>query len=990
MSMNVGRARKWALLSACAVMTMTGAATTALAQESEVEELIVTGSRIRQNPLDARTPVMNLSEADIERSGRTSVADFLQTLAITGSAINAANNTSGNLGFPPDGGGIGAGQAEVDLRNLTSKRTLVLVDGRRWISGTSASGISVAVDLNSIPLGAIDRIEVLQDGASAIYGSDAIAGVVNIITRTDYEGLQASAYLGAFDQGDGEVQEYEISFGSSAERARVFLDFSYTKSEEVLAAKRAISQFPISGFAGCTSSCSSGTPQARVFFFPAGGATADITLNDGVVNDGGANIPAFDPLNPGTLDFHDFTTADRFNFQPFNFLKTPNTRINIFAKAEYDITDSIMLKMTAAYNNRRSANQAAPEPLFIGPDAGNGNLMDTIGVDVTNPFNPFGVTLDGFAGGNFVFAGRRPLEAGTRLFKQNVDTWTMMTSLEGETEFAGRSVFWDLGVSWSQAQANQRKFGAFNSLKLKQALGPLAACVVTDGDGDGIDDVTGCTPFNFFGGQGANGEGSITQDMLDFVGFIQKDESQQQMFVVTANASGEFFDLPAGPVGYAFGYEHRKQEGFFTPDAIVTAGNTAGVPSFPTAGQFTVDELYAELNVPLVADVSFAKLINLTAAIRYSDYSLFSSASVIKIGGDWRVNEDFLIRGNFSEGFRAPGIGELFNTGSRFDSTLPDPCSDMLGLSGGPPASATTVANCIALGVPANGSYTQFNAQIGVNTGGNIDLTPETSDSFTVGFVYDPAWAAEIAGIESLTFEANYYDISIDNAIQAPVALDQLTACVATLDPSLCGGINRTPTGVINAFENQLDNIGSIDTAGFDWTVTLTTEDFDFGRFRLSWNNTLVDSFTETLQTATALLSFKRVGTELGSPERGFTKYKSTLVVDWFMGDWSASYVGRYLSGLDEACPGGVIAADPTLCTNAANAFHRIPSVIYSDVQLTWSPSRWDHQASLTVGINNVFNADIPVCFTCDLNSFDGTLNPIPRPFGYLRLSIRM
>jgi iron complex outermembrane receptor protein len=968
---------------------MTGA-TTAVAQQADVEEIIVTGSRIRQNPLESRTPVMNLSEADIERSGRTSVADYLGQLAITGSAINAANNTSGNLGFPPDGGGIGAGQAEVDLRNLTSKRTLVLVDGRRWISGTSASGVSVAVDLNSIPVGAIERIEVLQDGASPIYGSDAIAGVVNIITKREYDGLQASAYFGAFDEGDGEVQEYELSFGASGERSRLFLDVSYTKSEEVLAADRAISEFPISGFPGCTSSCSSGTPQARVFFFPPGGATADITLNDGVVNDGGLNIPAFDPLIPGTLDFHDFTTSDRFNFQPFNFLKTPNTRINIFAKGEYDVTDDITFNVTASYNNRRSANQAAPEPLFIGPDAGNGNLMDTIGVDITNPFNPFGVTLDGFAGGNFVFAGRRPIEAGPRLFKQNVDTWTVMGSLTGEANFGGKAVYWDFGVSWAQAQANQRKFGAFNSLKLKQALGPLADCVEVDGDGDGIDDVTGCTPFNFFGGQGANDEGSITPEMLNFVGFIQKDESQQQMFVVTANVTGDIFDLPAGSVGYAFGYEHRKQEGFFTPDAIVTAGNTAGVPSFPTAGQFNVDEFYGELNIPLIADAPFAERLELNAAIRVSDYNLFGSDSVFKIGGNWRVTEDLLIRGNYSEGFRAPGIGELFNTGSRFDSTLPDPCSDMLGLSGGPVADATTIANCTTLGVPADGSYVQFNAQIGVNTGGSLDLTPESSDSFTIGIVYDPSWAADIAGLESLTIEANYYDISVNNAIQAPVALDQLTACIATLEAALCDGINRTPTGVINAFENQLGNIGGIDTSGFDWTVTIVTEDSGLGQFRLTWDNTLLDKYTETLQTPTTVLTFQREGTELGSPERGFNKYKSTLVLDWFMGDFSASFVGRYLSGLDESCPSGVIAADPTLCTDAATAFHRIPSVIYSDIQISWSPSRWDNNVTLTLGVNNVFDADIPVCFTCDLNSFDGTLNPIPGQFGYARLSFRM
>ncbi|MCH8863457.1 MAG: TonB-dependent receptor, partial [Proteobacteria bacterium] len=798
MKANNWRARRWMLLSACAAFTLTVQAPASAqdADDEALEEIIVTGSRIRQNPLEARNPVMSLSEVDIERSGRTSVADFLGQLAITGSAINAANNTSGNLGFPPDGGGIGAGQAEVDLRNLTSKRTLVLVDGRRWISGTSASGVSVAVDLNSIPLGAIERIEVQMDGASPIYGSDAIAGVVNIITKTNYDGLDASAYIGSFDAGDGETQEYEISFGVSNDRARMFLDVSYTKVEEVLAADRAISQFPVSGLGNCNSGCSSGTPQARIFFITAAGVTADITLNDGVLNDGGANIPAFDPADPGTLDFHDFTSADRFNFQPFNFLSTPNTRVNIFAKAEYDLTDDITLKTTASYNNRRSANQAAPEPLFIGPSAGNGNLMDTISIDVTNPFNPFGVTLDANPGPgqNFVFAGRRPLEAGTRLFKQNVDTWTVMASLVGEYDLGGRNVYWDVGVSWAQAQANQRKFGAFNSLKLKQALGPLAACVEVDLDGDNIDDFTGCTPFNFFGGQGPDGNGSITQQMLDFVGFIQKDESQQQMFVVTANVSGSIFDLPAGSVGYAFGYEHRKQEGFFTPDAIVTAGNTAGVPSFPTAGQFTVDEFYGEVNVPVISDVAFAQQLDISAAIRVSDYSLFGSSSVFKIGANWRVTDDLLIRGNFSEGFRAPGIGELFNTGSRFDSTLPDPCSDMLGIVGGPlaVADATTIANCITLGVPADGSYVQINPQIGVNTGGSLDLTPESSDSFTIGFVYDASWAAEVAGIESLVFEANYYDISIDNAIAAPVALDQLKACVATLDASLCDGISRT------------------------------------------------------------------------------------------------------------------------------------------------------------------------------------------------------
>src|SRR5688572_8723373 len=247
--MPLARAIRIAIGSA-AGLSAALASTSAMSQEQEaaLDEVVITGSRIRQNPLEERLPVLSVSSEDYEASGATSIADYIQKLPIAGSAINRTNNASGNLGFPPDGGGIGAGAAEIDLRYLASKRVLVLVDGRRWVKGSSGSGISGAVDLNSIPANAIKSIEILQDGASAIYGSDAIGGVMNIITADDYDTFKISGYTGQYGDGDGETAEFDVRMGANGERGRGFLDISYTNQKDVNTADRETSEFPIPGF----------------------------------------------------------------------------------------------------------------------------------------------------------------------------------------------------------------------------------------------------------------------------------------------------------------------------------------------------------------------------------------------------------------------------------------------------------------------------------------------------------------------------------------------------------------------------------------------------------------------------------------------------------------------------------------------------------------------------------------------------------------------
>ncbi|HEX3757240.1 MAG TPA: TonB-dependent receptor plug domain-containing protein, partial [Kofleriaceae bacterium] len=377
---------------------------------TEGEVIVVTGSRLG-DPLGKQAPVLMMSREDIERSGLKSVGDILQQLPVSGGAINSKYNSSGNFGSPPDGGGIGAGSTQADLRHLGAKRVLVLVDGVRWVNDASASGLGAATDLNTIPLTVIERIEVLEDGASPIYGSDAIAGVINIITRKDFNGAIASAYTGGFNHGDGFTQSYDVSWGATTPKTSIVVGASFVDQRSISSADRDISASPLPRIGMCTSfTCSGATPQGHlVFTDPMTGETINKTLNNGVAT----------PEYPDT--YHDFGAADRFNFAPYNLVLTPSQRISAFSSVTYKLTSDINLRGKASFNNRQSVNQAAPEPLFIGPGGASGDRMDTLSIDASNPYNPLGFTLSA-SDPNFVLA-RRPLEAGPRKFEQDVNTF---------------------------------------------------------------------------------------------------------------------------------------------------------------------------------------------------------------------------------------------------------------------------------------------------------------------------------------------------------------------------------------------------------------------------------------------------------------------------------------------------------------------------------------------------------------------------------------
>lgn len=911
-----------------------------------LEEVIITGSRIRQNPVDVRTPVQYISEEDVELTSSLAIGDYLQNLPIAGSSINRLNNSSGNLGFPPDGAGIGAGASEIDLRYLGSKRTLVLVDGRRWIRGSSASGVSGAVDLNTIPANAIKSIEILGDGASAVYGSDAIGGVVNIITDDNYDGFKASAYYGQFDEGDGESTNADIKWGAEGERSRTFVSLSWTEEKDVGAGDRKISAYPISGIAN---GASSGTPEGRFVFTDPISGVVSITPT--------TTFPDYTPGDPTGGGFKDFAFEDRFNWQPFNFLLTPSERVNIFVKSEFDITEHITARVMATYNNRESTSRAAPEPLFFGPDGGGGAFLENLVWPADHPFNPFGIDL---GPDNLIFTGRRPIEAGPRVFDQNVDTYFISAGLDGWLEFGDQNIYWDATASWAENNATQVKHGAFNARNIATALGPNDICEATPG----------CVPFNFVGA------GSMTQEMLDYVTFVQKDQSEQELFDFVFNVTGGLPGLSAGDIGWAVGFEHREEDGVFIPDSVVTKGETAGVPASPTAGGFDADEVYGEVIVPLWAGDNGERF-DVNGAVRFSDYDLFDSETVFKVGANWAPMENLVFRASFSEGFRAPNIGELFNTGSRFDASVTDRCSN---------ASGANIANCAALGVPAD--FVSLNPQTSVTTGGNENLTPETSDTINLGFTWQVPFADDWNGVDGLMFEVNYYDIDIDNAIQPPDAQDVLDQCIATQDPFFCDNVTRTANGTVTRIDGILQNIGGIETSGFDFTAELLLAPTGIGQFRIQWLNTFLNDYTEIIQGPDGFVEIDREGTELGSPERAFVEYKSNLNFDWTLNDWSARLGFRYIDGLDEDCGG--LTADFEffeLCSNGADG-NKIESTLWTDAQVTFAPDfggqgRW----AFTLGVDNLFDETVPFCSSCDLNSFDGTLYPIPGQFWYGRIT---
>lgn len=964
----------FALVAGATTLAGTGIAS---AQEAQtLDRVEVLGSRIQRSEAEAALPVLSITRQELEATGLTQVADVLREISANGPSLSL-NTNNGNT----------SGNSSVNLRNCASNRTLVLVNGRRWVSD---NGLSGSVDLNSIPFAAVERVEVLKDGASALYGSDAICGVVNIQTRRDFDGAQFNANYGQYTEGDGARESYDFTVGGSTDRFSGLLSLSYNKQDSISAGDREISAVPLFGFPATVSAPGRASPVG-----PYGNFTV-----------AGRNI-ILDPSRTGCVpgqvctaatqaDFRTYNfLTDGYNFAPDNYLVQPQKTYSLFGQASYQLHDAVRFTTDVFYTKRNGEAQLAAQPL------------SPLTISASSIYNPFGTNI---TGGAF-----RPTNF-PRLYGQEQDTWRFSAGLDGFFDIGERYFNWDVGYSYSENRQLQPKNGFYFSTRVNQATGPSfidSTGVARCGTPTAI--IAGCVPMNVMGGPAG-----FTQEMFDWIAVNPKNVQKSTLESMTANLSGELFPLPAGMMAFAFGLEHRKEFGSSEPDPLTAAGLVLGDnPFLPTRGSYSVDEAYLELQLPVLADVFLAKSLELSLAARYSDYSTFGDTTNPKASFRWQVVDDLMFRGSWGEGFRAPSVSELFSGSATGRPAFSDPCNATNPTF---QASAATRDLCRATGTPVG--YNSLLGQTYATTGGNPLLQPETSVSKTIGFVYSPSW---FAGFDTYV---DWYNITIRNQVGASGAQTILNECYQQLNLNSCSLITRDTVGAVNgnpgevsAIQAQNQNfIGGLETEGFDFGAAYRFETSNFGQFQLRMDNTYVSYYGDVGQLSRGELNGDgriSAGNTVGQVASGSStgaprhRLRSSLTTSWQYADFNASVTLEYRSRVRESCTNfrdtaiALGARDPqyldlvNLCSDpdrivdlyefvpGSNTVIGVPrraptnymgGTTYTHVQAGWK-TPWNGR--ITAGARNVFDKDPPLSSNAFANTFDAQYL-IPGRFIYL------
>jgi iron complex outermembrane receptor protein len=873
------------------------------AQEpSTLDRIEVTGSRIRAADAETRQPILTITRDDIAKQGYTSVADVLQNLSSAGSPSIARADALAS--------GEAVGGYYIDIRNLGAARTLVLLNGRRL--GATTSGLQ---DLGQIPLTVIQRIEVLKDGASSIYGSDAIAAVVNIITDTQFDGAEFSARVGQFSQGDGRAQEFSLKVGTQGERSGIMLAAEYSKEDPVWAKDRWFSRhgnagpdYPGSGSSPISNKGSHCNPCA-------GNGVKPADVRWWTLRDGG------DPSNPS--DYRPFTAGDNVNSNEQMMLQTGIERRSLFASAYHDINENLRLLGEALYNQRITDQQVAGYP-----------LQYTLPGD--NPFNPYGVDTD----------IRRRLWEMPRTTRSELQTYRLSGGLVGNFEVGSRAFDWDVGALVNRNRLTKTARGDASRFALDRSLKPECGTAADPN----------CKPWNPLLPYGVDGPGSLSDPELQkflFPTFVDTGETTTTTY--SANVSGSLFDMPAGEFGVAVGYEHRREQGRFVPDAFSQSGQSTGLEAVTTEGAYSLDEVYTELSIPILKDVPFAQELTLNTSGRLSRYSNFGNTLNSKFGLTWRPTDELLVRGTVATGFRAPTISDLYGGASSSFESYTDPCGT------GHTNSVNGNTACTAGGVPLG--YVQLGQGLTPCTAypcqtpeqffneSNPELKPERSTSTTIGLVWSPHW------VDGLDVTLDWYSYTIKDMIIEDSVDRILRDCYVLGDASRCSGIVREADGHISSIHYGVTNLGLVKTQGYDLGVLYRLPEMAIGQFKVDWQSSYTSRFDEqSTNDAGEKIMVGLVG------EPGYFRLRSNIGLDWQKGRWGANYGLRYYSGMREACVPNRPCTDPDRMANGEGAaVRKVGSNTFHDLQVRWT-APWE--ATIAVGAKNLFNHQGPILFS--------------------------
>ncbi len=811
------------------------------AAATNLDAVTVTGSHIKRAAISGVGPVTVIDAESIQRSGATSVETLLQRLpASAGFAGSQTNAYWADNGY---------GTTQVNLRGLGINRTLVLLNGRRIVNG--GTGANSSVDLNIIPVALISRIEVLKDGASAIYGADAVAGVVNIITKKNFEGVEASVRYGQTFQQDGEDGAVDLAWGMSNDRGSIMAAINYSEGGTVNMASRA----------PCGLGESGGQLVCR-------GSSS--TIGGRAVLASGRRVN-FNQTLGGDGNFYETYSGAKHNFNgnPYLNAVNPIKRLSFSTFGNLSLSDDVHLFTELMYTNRQSDQLATP---------GSIGLYRPINIAANHPTNP--------TGQNLLLQRRRLLEGGTREFSQDVNTFRTVVGLEGRF---GTGWDWSAAVNWGR---NTGVDGSSNVANLDRVDQTLNTSVCSNAPGAAIP----CADYL--------GYGDVSQQVLDYIMFTTRDNGGNEQKSFTANLSGQLFELPAGWVGMATGVEVRKERGWRDPDQLTVLGIANTNQQDPIAGEYTAKEVFAEFAVPLLQDVFLAQSLTLNAAVRYSSYDLFGNDTNYKVGLDWQVVPSLKVRANYATAFRIPNVPELFGGISEGNLTTTDPCN---GYSS-QPSSSVIFQNCRASGVPAG--YTQLGNTILTTGGGNPDLQPEDAKTLTIGAVWTPSFVPDLTlTADYFNIKIDNAIQRIDGSTKLATCYD-----TPGLAHPFCSNANFTRnalTGEIDFLSAQPVNAATERVSGIDLGALYQFTLADWNA-TLNWDVSYLKNYD--LRPFLGADEINYAGKITGG-RGSYAQWRSFGSLTMARGPWSGSYSVQYIGRADDinASPGDIGDHAPSL-----------------------------------------------------------------------------
>jgi iron complex outermembrane recepter protein len=914
----------------------------------QLQEVIVTGTRVRRVDLETADPVLVLDNSTITQSGAVTVGDLVDRIpSIAGAATNPNLNNGG-----------GFGESNIELRGLDAKRTLILIDGRR----VNLAGASGAVDVNMIPINLIDHVDVLKEGAGAIYGSDAIAGVVNFVTRKNIDGLEITADVGESSKKDAQHHNFGLLWGTSTDKMNIEAGFNYNEQDSLSMAKRKWSQLALYLYSGSLNPVgSSRVPGGRAF------------LDTALAAQFGCGSVTRKPGAAGTAltDYSCYTNANAFNFQPFNLNVTPQERGAFFTKLNYKINEGFETYGSVTYNHTHSGFQLAPLPFD--------SNADQIVISKNNIYNPFGID---FGGGTAVGSVNpdytlRMTSVGDR--RSDTDSASVLSNIGLKGAIFDTGWNYDANVAYNRLDQTANVSGYLLSNALANAVGP--SFIAADGTptcGTVAAPIANCIPANIFN--------LSAPSQVTALNSISASYTNQNTFIsktATLDANGPVWKdgiAGAGDWLASAGVDYTELEGIFSTSTITQAQP----PSFlncliaqeactgDSLGKYNFKEAYVELFAPLVKDVFLVKALNIDVGERYSDYSLFGHTSRAQFKVEYRPISDILFRGTYAQVFRAPTIADISAAPAANAPDLNDICSGFTG------AGTAQFPNLPAAckGVPTGGLNTPFNEPNNQVTGlvtSNTNLKPETGNVKTFGVVYDPYF------VKGLHLSLDWWDYSVNNLLTTLDPNFAIQQCGITGAAEFCDLIQRvqaTPTAGANTNANAGDiivfnqptfNLGQLITNGVDFSLAYTLHTDLIGDFLFTVDETHLMTYKSTPAPGAATQEIAGTfNTQFGF----YAKDRGTLTVGWSGFNANAMLTARYIGGVSIPFTNAEFNADGSF--KDFLGWH-LGSVIYYD--LTGGYNIKGTNTSLRAGILNLADKTPPIG---GINSFaESAVTPV-------------